>query len=184
MHRLYGTVFAATLILAPLGARAADLVVWWEQGYNPEEGAAVREIIAAFEQDTGKQVELVLPSHDDIPPKVQAAVEAGEPPDFLFGMGATNSYYGQWTYEDRLVDLSDEIMPFASLFDRDALGFATLFNATTGRRAVYVQLAEGLRAPNREALGVDVGQRPEQMFDHFLAVGVRRRHSHDLVSVV
>ena len=49
----------------------------------------------------------------------------------------TTYSYGQWAYEDRLVDLSDEIGPFASLFDPDALAFATLFNATTGRRALY-----------------------------------------------
>ena len=130
-------VFAAMLAMAPIRGQAADLVVWREKGFYAQEDEAVREIIAAFEQDTGKQVELVLPSRDDIPPKAQAAVEAGQPPDFLFGMGATNSYYGQWAFEDRLVELSDEIMPFASLFDPDALGFATLFNATTGRRAVY-----------------------------------------------
>jgi hypothetical protein len=45
--------------------------------------------------------------------------------------------YGQWAYEDRLVDLPDEILPSASLFDPDALGFATLFDATFGRRALY-----------------------------------------------
>ena len=52
----------AAMLMAPLGARAADLVVWWEKGFYPQEDAAVREIIAAFEQETGKQVELVLPS--------------------------------------------------------------------------------------------------------------------------
>lgn len=35
------------------------------------------------------------------------------------------------------MDLSDEILPFASLFDPDALAAATLFDATTGRRALY-----------------------------------------------
>ncbi len=39
---------------------------------NPEEDAAVREIIAAFEQKTGKQVELDQPSQDDIETKVVA----------------------------------------------------------------------------------------------------------------
>ncbi len=68
--------------------------------------------------------------------KVLAAVEAGEPPDFLFGTN-TDYYYGQWAYDDRLVDLSDVVRPFASLFDPDALAFATLFDATTGRRALY-----------------------------------------------
>jgi multiple sugar transport system substrate-binding protein len=52
-------VLAAAIVIAPLGAQAADLVVWWEKGYYPQEDDAVREIIAAFEQDTG-QVELVF----------------------------------------------------------------------------------------------------------------------------
>ena len=56
--RARAVVLAVAIVLAPLGARAADLVVWWEKGFNPEEDAAVREIIAAFEQKTGKQVEL------------------------------------------------------------------------------------------------------------------------------
>ena len=59
--RARAVVLAVAIVLAPLGARAADLVVWWQQGSNPEEDAAVREIIAAFEQKTGKQVELNLP---------------------------------------------------------------------------------------------------------------------------
>ena len=56
--RARAVVLAVAIVLAPLGAQAADLVVWWEKGFNPEEDAAVREIIAAFEQKTGKQVEL------------------------------------------------------------------------------------------------------------------------------
>ena len=130
-------VFVAALAMAPPGAQAADLVVWWEKGYDDQENEAVREIIAAFEQETGKQVELDLPSYDDSQVKVQAAVEAGQPPDFLFGGGNTAYSFGQWAYEDRLVDLSDQILPFASLFDPDGLAFATLLNAKTGRRALY-----------------------------------------------
>ena len=65
-----------------------------------------------------------------------AAVAAGQPPDFLFGSN-TDYYYGQWAEEGRLVDLSDVIGPFASLFDPDALRFATLLDATTGRRALH-----------------------------------------------
>ena len=130
-------VLATMLIMAPLGAQAADLVVWWEKGYDDQENEAVREIIAAFEQETGKQVELDLPSYDDSQVKVKAAVEAGQPPDFLFGGGNTAYSFGQWASEDRLVDLSDQILPFASLFDPDGLAFATLLNAKTGRRALY-----------------------------------------------
>jgi multiple sugar transport system substrate-binding protein len=128
---------AAALMLGPLCAQAADLVVWWEKGFYLQEDEALAEIITAFEQETGKQVELEQPSPIDIGAKAQAAVEAGQPPDFLFGRSTTPAYYGQWAYENRLVDLSDEILPFASLFDPDALSSATLFDATTGRRALY-----------------------------------------------
>jgi multiple sugar transport system substrate-binding protein len=134
--RIRALVLAVAIVTAPLGAEAADLVVWWEQGYNPEEDTAVREIVAAFEQKSGKKVELDLPSHNDMVAKILAAVEAGKPPDFLFGL-QTDWYYSQWAYEDRLIDLSDVIGPFANLFDPDGLSYVTLLDATTGLRALY-----------------------------------------------
>ena len=78
--------FAAALVLAPLGAQAADLVVWWEKGSYAQEDEAVREIIEAFEQESGKQVELVFHEQDELPTKIAAALEAGRPPDFAFGL--------------------------------------------------------------------------------------------------
>ena len=68
---------AVAIVLAPLGARAADLVVWWEKGFYAQEDEAVREIIAAFEQETGKQVELVFHPQEELPAKIVAALEAG-----------------------------------------------------------------------------------------------------------
>jgi ABC-type glycerol-3-phosphate transport system substrate-binding protein len=53
MHA-HALLVALALILAPLGAQAADLVVWWEKGYYAQEDDAIREIVAAFEQETGK----------------------------------------------------------------------------------------------------------------------------------
>ena len=58
--RTHAVALAAMLLLTPLGARAADLVVWWDKGFYAQEDAAVREIVAAFEQETGKQVELAF----------------------------------------------------------------------------------------------------------------------------
>ena len=126
-------VLASVLAMAPLGAEAADLVVWWNEGYYAQEGEAVREIIAAFEERTGKQVELVLHPEQELPDEVVAAVEAGEPPDFAFSI-LNIRHSEQWAYEGRLVDLTDAIGHFADLFDRDALDAVTLLDATTGRR--------------------------------------------------
>jgi multiple sugar transport system substrate-binding protein len=131
-------VLATALLLAPLGARAADLVVWWEKGFYPQEDEAVREIIAAFEQKTGKQVELVQYGQQDVYGKLQAAVEAGEPPAFLFSaVNGAGRWTARWAYDDRLVDLEGVLGPVLDLFDADAIEVSTLLNGKTGRHGLY-----------------------------------------------
>jgi len=129
---------AAALVMAPLGAKAADLVVWWEEGQAAEETEAVREIVAAFEQNTGKQVELVLGPQEELVADLVAALEAGRrTPDFVFTVVDTQPYE-QWAYEGRLVDLSEAVGHFSDLFDPDALERASLLNGTTSRRGLYL----------------------------------------------
>ena len=79
-------VVALALILAPLGAKAADLVVWWEKGWNPQEDEAIAEIIAAFEQDTGKQVELEQPLFNEIGAKGPGRGRGGAAARFPMGL--------------------------------------------------------------------------------------------------
>ncbi len=137
-QRLVTALVASALLLAPPAARAADLVVWWEQGFYPQEDAAVREIVAAFEQKTGKQVELVRNGRhlDQQTVEVQAAIDAGRPPDFLFGQVASNQI-ARWAEEGRLVDLTDAIGARNDLFDADTLELSTLRNGRDGRTALY-----------------------------------------------
>jgi multiple sugar transport system substrate-binding protein len=121
---------------APLGAQGADLVVWWERGFYPQEDEAVVEIIAAFEQETGKQVELVFHEQVGLPDRIEAALEIDQPPDFAFGFWI-DDYIPRWALEDRLVDLSGAIGHFSNLFDPNQLDQATLRNEKTGQRALY-----------------------------------------------
>jgi len=105
-------------------------------GANPEEDGAVREIIAAFEQESGKRVELVFYPMEEHPRRIVAALEAGRPPDFAFGF-SNNTYVPRWALEDRLVDLSEAVGHISDLFDPYQLDRAMLLNASTGRRALY-----------------------------------------------
>jgi multiple sugar transport system substrate-binding protein len=134
--RTEAVILAAALALAPLGGHAADLVIWWEEGFYAEEDEAVREIIAAFEEASGKQVELAFYAYEDLPRAIVAALEAGRPPDFAFGLFLT-PHIPRWAREDRLADLSDAIGSFSNMFDPDALGAALLPSARTGRKAYY-----------------------------------------------
>jgi multiple sugar transport system substrate-binding protein len=135
--RSRAVVFAAALVMAPIGAQAADLVVWWEKGFYPQEDDAVKDIIAAFEQGTGKQVELDLLPAIEIQDKAQVELEAGLPPDFLYSTN-TLRVVPRWAYEDRLADLKGVLAPFLlNLFDADAIEACTFLNGGTGRRGLY-----------------------------------------------
>jgi multiple sugar transport system substrate-binding protein len=138
MIRLSQICVAAALILTPLVARAADLVVWWEKGQYTQEDEAVREIIAAFQQKTGKQVELVLDVQEELLADLVAALQAGRPtPDFVYTV-VDIPQSERWAYEGRLLDLSNAVGHFSDLFDRDALARSTLLNGSTGRRGLYL----------------------------------------------
>lgn len=129
-------VLVAALAMAPLDAQAADLVVWWEKGFYPQADEASAEIVAAFEQETGKQVELVQAAQDEMLDDAASALEAGTPPDFLFST-VIEALAARWAYEDRLVDLEGALGPALDLFDADAIEVSTLLNSKMGRRALY-----------------------------------------------
>jgi multiple sugar transport system substrate-binding protein len=136
MRRLFPILAASALLLAPLGARAADLVVWWEQGFYPQEDEALREIVAAFEHQTGKRVELLFHEPAEAPDKLREALQAGRPPDFAFNL-RINVYFMKWALDGQLVDLTDTVGSFSNLFYPDALGRLRLRNAQTGQEALY-----------------------------------------------
>ena len=119
--RARAVVLAVAIVLAPLGARAADLVVWWEKGFYPQEDEAVREIIAAFEQKTGKQVELVFHPTGGASGQGRGGARGRPAARLRCSASGSTPISAQWAYEDRLVDLTDAIGPFSDLFDPDAL---------------------------------------------------------------
>jgi multiple sugar transport system substrate-binding protein len=134
--RTEAIALAATLLLTPLGASAADLAIWWQKGFYAQEDEGLRATVAAFEQKTGRQVELVLYPEEELATKIMAALEADRPPDFAFGLNL-NFYVRRWAFEDRLVDLTDAVGSFSSLFDPAQFDMAVTLDARTGRRALY-----------------------------------------------
>ena len=121
---------AALLILTPPGARAADLVVWWDEGYYARRTRRSGRSSPPSSRGPASRSSSSS-SYEDSQNKVEAAVEAGQPPDFAFGFFSAYSI-GQWAYDDRLVDLSDPIR-HSDLFDPDVLGWEMRLNARPGR---------------------------------------------------
>ena len=161
MHRLLRTVFAAALVLAPLGAQAADLVVWWEQGFYPQEDEAVREIIAAFEQETGKQVELEQPSLNDIAGQGRRPrLKQGSPPISLFGLRMASFLRPMGLRGPAGRPLGCDRAASRTCSTRTRSRYATLLNATTGR-ARPLRAADRVRSPPMSTSGGTCSSRPD-----------------------
>ena len=116
-------------------------MVWWEKGFFPQADEAVTEIVAAFEQDTGKEVELVQPEQAEIQERAEAALAAGQPPDFLFS-SLSQRWIPRWAYEDRFTNLEGVLGPALGLFDADAIEVSMLLNGKHGP-AWPLRLADG-----------------------------------------
>src|SRR5690349_16672528 len=111
--RVRAVLLAAALMLVPPGARAADLVVWWDRGFSVEEDGAVRELVAAFQSRTGKTVDLSFHVQWEMTRDLQAALDAGRPPDFAYGFWLFTTV-PRWAHEGRLLDLTDAVDPYAA----------------------------------------------------------------------
>ena len=87
--RVRAVLLAAALVAGPArrqGRRPRGLV---GEGLPPRGGPGGPGDRRRLRAKTGKKVELDLPSQDDMPAKIVAAVEAGQPPDFVFGTTAS-----------------------------------------------------------------------------------------------
>jgi multiple sugar transport system substrate-binding protein len=134
MRRIF-TVSVACALLARFGtASAADLTIWWEEGYYPEEDKAIEAVIADFEHASGKDVELTPYPQQELPGKVVSALEAGRPPDLVYSLPIN---YEQLAYDDALADVADIIEPIKDSFFPAALDAVLLQNGKTGQRAYY-----------------------------------------------
>ena len=113
------------------------LQIFWNQGFYPEEDLALQEFIAAWEAESGIDVELSFYSSDDILNQAVVALENGSPPDILFAHRADYTLQNQWAWEGKLVDVSDVLEPYEDEYTPAALEAAFLYNNVAGDRSYY-----------------------------------------------
>lgn len=138
MRKLARGLVAATFMSALAGqALAADLTIWWNKSYYPEEDQQFDKIVADFEKRTGKDVEYVYYTNEDVPRKILAALTAGEPPDLSYGFLFDLQHTARWAAEDVLEDVADVVDPIKANILPHALDAVNLLNAKTGKRGIY-----------------------------------------------
>ena len=128
----------AMLAMAPLGAaRAADLVVWWDEGLlrgGGRGGQGDRRRLRAGHRQAGR-ARLLSAGRSFRPRSRRRWRPASRPTSPSATCSSTTSASGP--FDDRLVDLSDAVGHFSDLFDPDVLACVTWRNASTGQKALY-----------------------------------------------
>ena len=132
-----GLLAATFLVGSSWAASAADLNVWWNKSYYPEEDEQFDRTGASFEKESGLDGEYTYYTNEDLPKKVLAALTAGEPPDLAYAFLFDLQHTSRWAYEDQLVDVSDVVEPLKPFLLPSALQAVTLLNGATGQRSIY-----------------------------------------------
>lgn len=136
--RITRAVLAAALVLSFAGpAPAADLTIWWNKSYYPEEDQQFDKIVAEFEKQKGLEVDYVFYTNEDVPRKVLAALTAGAPPDLAYGFLFDLQHTARWAADGVLENVADVVETIKPHLLPHALEAVTLLNAQTGERAIY-----------------------------------------------
>lgn len=132
-----GLLAATFLATMTLQATAADLNIWWNKSYYPEEDEQFDRTVAAFEKASGLDVEYTYYTNEDVPRKVLAALTANEPPDLAYAFLFDLQHTSRWAYEDQLEDVSDVVKEIEPHLLPSAVQAVNLLNGSTGKRSFY-----------------------------------------------
>lgn len=138
MRKFRRGLLAATIVGSfSFPALAADLTIWWNKSYYPEEDEQFDRTVAAFEKASGLDVDYTYYTNEDVPKKVLAALTAGEPPDLSYAFLFDLQHTSRWAFEDKLEDVSDVVKEFEPYLLPSALQAVNLLNGATGQRSYY-----------------------------------------------
>ena len=138
MSVMLRAALAALLVaLSPVSLAQETLVVYFAKGFYPAEDKAVDELVEKFQKKTGVKVELSRYAPQEMIPKTVAALDAGSPPDVVYGDVFDFQVAGKWAFEGRLEDLSDILVPMKAQFLPNTLETTYMYNDKAKKRAYY-----------------------------------------------
>ena len=190
-HRLRGLAAAVFVLCAgalaspsPAAAAGQTVTIWWNQGFYPAEDQAMKDVVAAWEKQSGDKVDLTFYNGSDLPAKIISAITTGEVPDLCYVDNGDFLLLPQNAWNDKIVDVSDVVNTQKSLYNQTALTAASLYDNVTHTRSFFgVPLKQQalhyfVWRPMIEAAGYQVSDIPnqwEQYFDFFEAVQKKLR---------
>jgi multiple sugar transport system substrate-binding protein len=118
----------------------ADLTIWWEQGYLPEENSGILQLVRAWEDVSGLKADLKLMHITVLEQELlQAIADPGrhQVPDIVFAISLDANLAPKLAWENQLTDVSDVLEANKTLYTPDALSQVTYRNKTVHGRRYY-----------------------------------------------
>ena len=116
---------------------ATTTIVWRDQGFVPEEDAAFRATVAAYEKASGNKLDLSIMPFMALNQKIVSVLTTGDVPDLIFHI-APSTILPQNAWNDKIEDVSDIVEAHKSELSHTALLSSSYYNSVTKRRAYYL----------------------------------------------
>jgi multiple sugar transport system substrate-binding protein len=118
-------------------AQAKTAVCWLNQGFIPQEDAAIRKVCEDYMKESGNKLDYSVLPFTALNQKVIAALTSGDVPDLVF-QDAPSSIIPQNAWDDKILDVSDVVAPFESQLSETAKLCSTFYNKVTKKRGYYL----------------------------------------------
>jgi len=143
-------LFTLSLVLVTCSERSQDLsqeistsnpqsplTIWWTKGFYPEEDEALKNVIKAWEQQTGLTAKLTLFSDDENLKQTLNALETQNLPDIVYNRRLEFAVNPKAAWEGKVAEVSDIIEPIKTLYTPSALQSVHLYNHHTKKLGYY-----------------------------------------------
>jgi multiple sugar transport system substrate-binding protein len=162
-----GALTAASALRPRRAKAAGSITVWWTQGYYEAEDQALKDAVAAFQQQSGIQVNLQIINAPDLITKMIASMNINDVPDAVQAVTGGTFLLPQAVWQDRIMEISDVAATQEHQFLPAALNSCRYYNNVTKSRGIYAvpvkaaTLMEEIWLPLIEEAGFSAGDIPK-----------------------
>jgi multiple sugar transport system substrate-binding protein len=118
-------------------AQAKTAVCWLNQGFIPQEDAAMRQVCEDYIKESGNKLDYSVMPFMALNQKTISALTSGDVPDLVF-MDAPSSILPQNAWDDKLTDVSDVVSKYEHQLTETARMGSTFYNKAQKKRSYYL----------------------------------------------
>ena len=131
------TMAAAGALARPhiANAQAKTIEMWWQQGFVPDEDAAIQKAVADYQKQSGNKVDLSIVPFAPLRQKTVSAITSGVVPDLI--EQSAIQLNAQLAWDDKFEDVTDVVETQKAKYHPNAILGANCYNGTAKKRSFY-----------------------------------------------